>query len=412
MRRAANGGRMLEAISKSTDGLGVRILDPAVETLCGAVLGSRSGLGSLPAQGALFLDLGGGSVQMTWVDPSEPSYELRAAESGISLPFGAARLIKILKQDDVTVRTEQVNNLSTGLATAFDNLCERFPRLQALRQAHQRGEGGLVDVFMCGGGFRGYGSMLMHTDEIQPYPFSTVNAYSVSASRFKDIDRMRRINEEQQGPIFGLSNRRREQFPAILTVIEAFVETVPNMGRVTFCGGSNREGAIMVRLPSSLRESNPLDALAGIDLAAEPVFSAVAEVLEAAIPREADCTDNFTISSAGLTSLLLKESWSRQGYDADANTSFSLRHSITRDTDAPGLSHSARALLALTLAARWGGSLSPLDAQLSSNLQAIIDRESPSASFWAFYIGGILRIVAEIFPVLPQDAKQFRQTIR
>lgn len=412
MRRAANGGRMLEAISKSTDGLGVHILDPAVETLCGAVLGSRSGLGSLPAQGALFLDLGGGSVQMTWVDPSETSYELRAAESGISLPFGAARLIKVLKQDDVAVCTEQVNKLSTGLAVAFDNLCQKFPRLQALKQAYQRGDGGFVDVFMCGGGFRGYGSMLMHTDEVQPYPISTVNAYSVSAARFKDTGRMRRMNEEQQGPIFGLSNRRREQFPAIVTVIEAFIKTVPNIRRVTFCGGSNREGALMVKLPASLRESNPLDALAGIDLAAEPVFSAVAEILEAAVPSEVGCTDTLTIFRAGLTSLVLREAWSRQGYDADANTSFSLRHSITRDTDTPGLSHSARALLALTLAARWGGSLGPLDAQLSSNLQAIIDRESPSASFWAFYIGGILRIVAEVFPVLPHDANQLRQAIR
>jgi retrograde regulation protein 2 len=412
MRRATNGGHMLKAIEESTNGLGVHILDPAVETLCGAVMGSRSGLGSVPGGGALFLDLGGGSVQMTWVDTSEPDYELQAASAGISLPFGAARLIRVLKQDDTTVRAEQTEKLSSGLFMAYDNLCQRFPRLQALKDAYIRGEGGLVDVYMCGGGFRGYGSMLMHTDEVQPYPFSTVNSYSVSAARFKEVARMRSMNEAEQGPIFGLSSRRREQFPAIATVIEAFINTVPNLGSVTFCGGSNREGALMMKLPLEIRESNPLDALACVNDADRPALEAIAQILHEAVPSEVDFGGLPTIFSMGLTSLVLSETWSRQGYDADANTSFVLRNAINRDTDVPGLSHRARALLGLTLAARWAGSLSPADTQLSRNLQAIVDREHPNSSFWAFYVGGLLRITADVFPVLPAAAAQLKNDFR
>ncbi|ODA83982.1 hypothetical protein RJ55_02500 [Drechmeria coniospora] len=91
MRRAANAGQMLEAVERATDGLGVHILDPAVETLFGAVMGSRSGLVHV-STGALFLDLGGGSVQMTWVDTSKDNYEFEAATRGESLPYGAAKL--------------------------------------------------------------------------------------------------------------------------------------------------------------------------------------------------------------------------------------------------------------------------------------------------------------------------------
>ncbi|KAI1044678.1 hypothetical protein LB505_011287 [Fusarium chuoi] len=86
MRRADNASEMLEAISSATNGLRVSILEPAVETLFGAVMGSRSGLVGVEG-GALFLDLGGGSVQMTWVDTSKPNYEIDAARAGSSQPM-------------------------------------------------------------------------------------------------------------------------------------------------------------------------------------------------------------------------------------------------------------------------------------------------------------------------------------
>ncbi|MEX1652447.1 universal stress protein, partial [Streptomyces pseudovenezuelae] len=89
MRRADNAADMLSAIADATNGIGVQILEPAVETLCGAVMGSRSGFVGVPG-GALFLDLGGGSVQMTWVDTDVDGYETKAATTGTSMGYGAA----------------------------------------------------------------------------------------------------------------------------------------------------------------------------------------------------------------------------------------------------------------------------------------------------------------------------------
>jgi retrograde regulation protein 2 len=59
MRKANNAASMLQAI-KDTSGLGVHVLTPEIETLFGA-MGARSGFHEVHG---VFLDLGGGSVQM------------------------------------------------------------------------------------------------------------------------------------------------------------------------------------------------------------------------------------------------------------------------------------------------------------------------------------------------------------
>ncbi|KAI1044679.1 hypothetical protein LB505_011286 [Fusarium chuoi] len=81
----------------------------------------------------------------------------------------------------------------------------------------------------------------MHQDPVSPYPIPYTNGYTAPGSLFSKVEHMRRVNEEHDSRIFGLSKRRRKQFPAIATVIDALLATVPNIGTVTFCGGSNRQ---------------------------------------------------------------------------------------------------------------------------------------------------------------------------
>lgn len=403
MRRAANGSQMLEEIGRATNGLGVHVLDPSVETLFGAVMGSRSGLGLLPGGGALFLDLGGGSVQMTWVDTDQDQYALEAAAAGISLPFGAARLTRVLTQSDVHVTVTETEKLRSGLVAAYTELRQRFPRLKALHDEYQQGKGGLVNVFMCGGGFRGYGSLLMRADEVQPFPFASVNTYSVSAECFKRTQDMRKLNNDVAGKIFGMSARRREQLPAIATVVEAFIEAVPNIDRVTFCGGSNREGALMLMLPTEVRESDPLLSLANVHAAERPSFDAIATTVQNSLTSKVRSANCHEMCSTGFMQLLIQETWRGQGHDKDSNTSYALRHAISRDPNVPGLSQRRRAMLGLIMLVRWGGDLSSADALLSEQLQKIVDREIEHTSFWAFYIGAVLGLLAQIFPIRPLD---------
>ncbi|KAF4981128.1 hypothetical protein FZEAL_2998 [Fusarium zealandicum] len=410
MRRAANAVSMLEAIGAATGGLKVSILEPAVETLFGAVMGSRSGLVGVDA-GALFLDLGGGSVQMTWVDTSQPNYEIDAARAGVSLPFGAARLIRVLHEQPADVQAAEISKLQSGMQAAYANLCSRFPALNAVKAAHEQGRHAPVNVFMCGGGFRGYGSMLMHNDAVSPYPIPSTNGYMAPGVLFSQTKHMRRVNEKHEGRIFGLSRRRRQQFPAIVTVIEAFLAVVPNIGNVTFCGGSNRQGALMMKLPAEIRESNPLDVLSSVTAQEKPVFDVVLQTLISALPEEINRSTMPTVFTAGLGHLFVRDIWARQGYSEDNNTSFALHNAIIRDADTPGLLHVGRALLALSTVSRWSGHMGPVDLQLYQGLSDLVENCNPDAPFWAKYIGAVAGLVAMVLPVLPKNADEVNKAI-
>lgn len=410
MRRASNAAQMLEAIAKATDGLGVHILEPAVETLFGAVMGSRSGLNQV--HGALFLDLGGGSVQMTWVDTSLENYEIRSARAGNSMPFGAAKLTRILEQNSSTLHSTQIGNLRSMMADAYRNLCESFPKLRVIRDAHERGEDASVDVYMCGGGFRGYGSMLMHYDTTTPYPIPSIGTYTVDGVTFRRTSELREANKTYEGKVFGMSRRRRGQFDAISTVVESFLDTVPNIRTVTFCRGSNRDGALMMLLPRTIREKNPLEVLSGLGDKEKEWSYAVAKKIGEAVPEGLDLTGVSTVLADGLHLLFVPQLWSRAGHEPETNASYALHSTLSRDSDAPGLTHIGRATLALTLAARWGLTLCPADTQLANGLRSILARQHADAVFWSQYIGAVANGIASILPIQPNSIESLDAAIK
>lgn len=411
MRRADNAADMLEAINREVC-VGVHVLAPEVETLFGAVMGSRSSFGTL-GRGGLFLDLGGGSVQMTWVDTNSENYEFEAALAGVSMPFGAARLIHILEGEDADVRAAETGKLRTSMRDALAKMCKQFPAL-AEEISRDESQGGGVDVYLCGGGFRGYGFMLMHDDPIQPYPIPSIGTYSVSGELFRKTDAMRTMNERFSGKILGMSKRRRKQFPAVLEVIGALVDAVPVIRTATFCTGSNREGMLLMKLAPSIRELEPLRTLASASLqpAELPAVEAVLGFIHGAIPERPEIPELPTIFSLGLGHLFYLMIWDRMGEDAISNAAWSLHNSITRDPNVPGLTHIARAVLGLTAAARWGGNLSPLDSELHSRLRALLDRAHGEAYFWAEYIGTVARVVATFVPIRPKSAEAVTNVIR
>ncbi|KAJ0325688.1 hypothetical protein COL5a_007194 [Colletotrichum fioriniae] len=436
MRRAANARDMLTAIREAAD-IGVHVLAPEVETLFGAVMGSRSAFVDV-ARGGLFLDLGGGSVQMTWVDTRLPDYEVAAAKAGESMPFGAARLIRILEGQSEEVRTQEKQKLNTSMQGAFAKLCDKFPALAQAKADHEtahssspstttNGSGvvpGGIDAYLCGGGFRGYGCMLQHNDPIQPYPIPSVGTYTVTGDFFKQTDKMRRVNREHEGKIYGMSKRRRQQFPAIIEVVEAFIRTVPHLRTVTFCGGSNRDGALLMKLPKSVRESNPLEALAGFPIQGHEesggagsggdlaVAQAILRTLYGAVPKNVDVSRTPTVFSLGLGPLFARQVWIHQGEDDDANASYALHEAVTRDPSAPGLTHLARAVLGLTVCARWGSNLGPIDAQLYGNLRGLVAEAKLESVFWAEYLGAVAAVMVDLVPAWPTSVEELESTLR
>lgn len=396
---------MLDAILEAS-GLGVHVLAPEVETLFGA-MGARSGFTSV---NGLFLDLGGGSVQMTYLNSSVDGYEMAAAQSGKSLPFGAAKLIRILEDGETEARASAVNTLQEGMRDAFAKLQQQFPSLRDT-QTNEGTTG--IDIYLCGGGFRGYGSILMHTDAIQPYPIPTIGAYTVHGSFFSRTKAMRQINGEYDNKIFGMSKRRRQQFPAIATVVEALIDAIPQVRTATFCSGGNREGALFMKLPKAMRGENPLPLLHQVSDKMElEILQSIMDIVQSSLPTNVDFSSIPTVFTLGLGRLFVSSIWAHAGEPSDANTAFELHQAVTRDPSAPSFTHLARAILGLTLCSRWGAGLGPIDTLLYANLRKLASRENPQANFWAEYVGAVAGLVAMICPTKPSTSDKLQKILR
>jgi len=433
MRRAQNATAMLEAIRLASPGLSVYILAPQVETLFGSV-GARSGFVDVKG---LFLDLGGGSVQMTYLDTyaaksslqeGDLHAEIAAALAGQSLPFGAARLIKVLENSDADTQAAQISQLHGGMNEAFRTLCTRFPSLAAAAaeaEAH-RSQGGQtgkavpgIDIYLCGGGFRGYGSMLMHNHAIQPYPIPSVGSFTVPGTSFCKTKDYLKFNRTFEGKIFGMSKRRRALFPAIVAVVEALIAAIPPIRSVTFCAGGNREGALMVSLLSEIRESNPLahsEVAMGNSASLVPVKGSasvqdVLDTLQSTLPPDLHLATSPTIFGLHIGPIYAGQIWTRLGDDDDTNASAAL-HNAVSCPDQPGLTHLARAVLGVTLCARWGAGLAPIDQQLHKNLRALVDAADPDATFWADYTGAVTAAMATLIRRWPKTPQAIKDNIR
>ncbi|KAL2271280.1 hypothetical protein VTJ83DRAFT_651 [Remersonia thermophila] len=431
MRRAQNAVAMLQAIRTSSPGLSVFILAPAVETLLGAV-GARSGFADVKG---LFLDLGGGSVQMTYLDsvaarsaPREDgvAHEVAAARAGQSMPYGAARLIKLLDGDDAEAQGAHPSQIRGAMNESFKALCAQYPSLAAdavdakhHQEAEKDKDARGVDIYLCGGGFRGYGSMLKHNHPVNPYPVPSIGSFVVSGRLFRRTKDMLKLNKSIDEKIFGMSKRRRTQFPAIVAVVEALIDVVPHIRSVTFCAGGNREGALMMILPPTIRDSNPLSIPVDVVGPSSPMIPdayaatlpVVLDTLRSAFPPDLDLAMTTSVFGLQLGELYARGIWARLGEDPDLNASAAL-HGAVSFPDSPGLTHLGRAVLGVTLCARWGANVAPVDQQLHKNLRSLMDTADPEATFWADYTGAVTAAVVTLVRTWPKTPGAIRDRIR
>ncbi len=389
MRTAKNKDDILESIYRASQ-LKVDILSPGMESLFGA-MGARSGYDHVDG---LFMDLGGGSVQMTYVNSKDASYDILAAKAAQSMPFGAAKLTDALSSQAQISSTKQ--ELHSLMKNTFEGLQTQFPKLKTQAQSREG-----ITIYFCGGGFRGYGSMLMHTHEVQPYPIPDIGGFTVSGAQFIQTKAMMKANDKE-GKVFGMSKRRRQQFSAIVMVVDALIQAIPCIKQVVFCSGGNREGVLYMKLPPSIRESNPFDLMPG---GVESRSDAIVSVLSKSLPENSQST--FPIN---LLHFIVRNTWINLGASDDANSAKALHCPISGlVAGLPGMTHGTRAIFALTMCARWGTDLASIDRLLYNNLRKLV---GPSLSFWCEYIGTVARLLAKVAPAYPTDIDILQGTIR
>ena len=385
-RTAINSAEFRHTIEQET-GWDVVMLAKEEEGRIGA-LGIVS---SFPSVNGLAMDLGGGSVQLTWVRSSCGEVQMHPNGS-VSLPYGAAALKRLLEAAEREGESH-VTRLQEQLRKDFEQAIE-FLSIPKYIIDKANSEGG-YNLYLSGGGFRGWGYLLMDTHEIQPYPIPIINGFEVSGLTFAPSAM---IQASAQSTPFRVSSRRASQVPAVSFLIKTLLSVLKSCSKVHFAQGGLREGLLFSNLSGDIRGTDPLvtatwpyrspHAL----MLSRPLFKSL-QTLSSSDP--AVPLSHF-LTSPSYIDAITNLSYVHSTHPKDIQASAALR-STTAGVLASvhGLSHQDRALVALVLCERWGGELSSGDLPFYQGLQRLVGRE---AAWWTKYVGTLARGTAETYP--------------
>lgn len=384
-RTAENSSAFRDKIREGT-GWEVSLLEKGEEGRIGA-LGVVASLGfggdggddgNGQVKGGLVMDLGGGSTQITWVI-LERKGGVRTSPRSFSFPYGAAAL---------KGRLEQIRDNGKGKKELQEEMMRDFQQAHKdLEVPHQLAEQGL-DLYLCGGGFRGWGYLLMEQASVNPYPIPIINGYRVRKEEFHDTTSvLDTVSEEVK--VFGVSKRRASQVPAVAFLVNVLVDALPDIQNIQFCQGGVREGFLFDRLPPEIRAEDPL--LAATRPYATPSADIFQRLLSSALPTSSPASFTPQLLSA-LANLL----YSHLSVPKESRCAAAL-HSTTSGllASANSLTHVDRALLALALCERWDGDLAPTDQSLHRRLRQCVPAEE---AWWCQYLGRVGTLIGDIYP--------------
>ncbi|PIA96225.1 Retrograde regulation protein 2 [Cercospora beticola] len=397
--RTAINSELFRAEIKKAVGWEVTMLAKEEEGRVGA-MGVAS---SLPSLSGLVMDLGGGSTQLSWIVKNGASDGVRLPPSGaVSMPYGAAAMARRLAEAEKTGTTAK---LREEVYSAVRNAYETLQVPKELERAAT--EAGGFTLYLSGGGFRGWGYVLMSQHRIQPYPIPVINGFRVSRNAFLEIDQVKAAAADSleptgEGELFRISERRAGQVPAVAFLVNVLAEALPQVKEVRFCQGGVREGHLFSSFPTELKAELPL-VVATRPFANTESSKKLVAILESAFPAgsTSGAADDYkSIFIPDLLEAFANLIYYHSSHSKDLQASAALR-STTAGVLASvhGITHEARTLIALLLCARWGGSIPPSDQVFKRNLEQLI--ESPWTLWWINYLGAVASLIASIYPAGP-----------
>ncbi|KAN0068237.1 Ppx/GppA phosphatase family domain containing protein [Elaphomyces granulatus] len=387
-RTASNADDFISKIKAAT-GWDTRMLLKEEEGRIGA-LGVAS---SFSAVEGLVMDLGGGSTQITWMIAKDGVVET-SPKGSVSLPYGAVALMNRLaeaRKQGSKAEQELREEMKANIQSAYSSLEVPEPLLQT---AHSRGG---FDLYLCGGGFRGWGYLLMSQSKIHPYPIPIINGFRASAMDFHDTDAVLNITSTADSKIFRVSKRRASQVPAVAFLITVLAEALPSIHNIQFCQGGVREGFLYDSLEKDIRKQDPL--IVATASYAPPSAGALYDILISVLPSTSSpilsrqAPPSFTHSFLlALTHILFAHSCvTRESKPAAAL--YCTTTGIL--ASANSLSHLDRALLALVLSERWTGDLAPTEQAFQERLRQLVSMQE---AWWCRYLGRVAALIGDIYP--------------
>jgi retrograde regulation protein 2 len=400
-RTAINSLDFLKKIKKAS-GLDVELLPKEEEGLVGA-LGIASGFSEV--QG-LVMDLGGGSAQITWM--ISRAGEVKLSDIGSrSFPYGAAALTRKLEELRSGKSTEEGDiAVARFREEVKENFVKAYQDLKIPKEMVERAKtNGGFPFYLSGGGFRGWGFILLYLSQVhgQHYPISLINGFSASKAQFEDTETIKRVARTAQ-KIFRVSDRRREQVPAVAFLISALSESIPHgIKEVHFCQGGVREGALFRQLPPDIRKQDPLEV--GTEQFARQSANQISDLILAAIPARGkrELPESISVHDIHAYGNILYAHASMSKESASTAALYSTSTGLMSGTH--GISHSDRALLALMLERRYEGELPPREVDFKLSLQKIV---GPEVCWWTQYLGAVGLLISKVYPAGIIDEKRPR----
>lgn len=395
--RTAVNSEKFRARIKEAVGWEVTMLPKEEEGRVGA-MGVAS---SLPEVSGLVMDLGGGSTQLSWLIKQKDQEEVQMPKSGaVSMPYGAAAMSRRLAEAEKTGKTAELREeIRKAVCEAYESL-DVPPGLQnAAKQ-----QGGFT-LYLSGGGFRGWGYVLMSRHPVKPYPIPVINGFKASRKMFLDTDLVEQAaaavlgEDSEAADIFRVSDRRAGQVPAVAFLINVLAETLPQVKEVRFCQGGVREGYLFSTLSNEIQAQHPLVvATQPYDIPSSS--AAVAKLLQQALPTGStgDAQDDYkSVFTFDLLDAFGNLIYYHSSHSKDLQASAGLRSTTSGImAGVHGILHESRALLGLLLCDRWGGDVPPSDQLFKENLMHIVD--SPWTLWWIGYLGAVSAFIASVYP--------------
>lgn len=390
-RTALNSAAFTGAIYNKT-GIEVELLRKEDEGIIGA-WGIASSFSDVEG---LALDLGGGSMQMTWIISHAGNVRI-SPQGAVSFPYGAAALTQKLadlkrgKSDDEAEKAKEEfrREMANNFRTAFDRL--KVPD-SLVKKAREQGG---FPLYLSGGGFRGWGYLLLylHQTRGQNYPISIINGYTAPKEDFENTDALKKVARTAD-EIFRVSDRRRKQVPSVAFLVNVLAESLPHgIKEAHFCQGGVREGVLFRQMLPVVRQQDPLEVATA--RYAPSSAQAIAALMLAALPRptgsrSVPSTISVHVVQAFANALYVHASMAKELSSSAAL--YSTSTGILASTH--GIPHSHRALLALMLQERYGGELPPRDVDLKLHLQGLL---TPEEVWWTRYLGKFGLVLGQLY---------------
>ncbi|CAG8979259.1 hypothetical protein HYALB_00012900 [Hymenoscyphus albidus] len=411
-RTAVNSEEYRKAIKNAT-GLTVEMLGKEEEGYVGA-LGVASGFSNVSG---IVMDLGGGSTQITWMVAREGKVRV-SPKGSVSFPYGAAALTKRLGDLKKGKSSEEGDKAVAKLRDEMeDNFASAYEQLKIpedlMEQA--KAEGGFR-LYLSGGGFRGWGYLLLYMNQIKgnqgnhhPYPISLINGYTASKKKFEDVETLKKVAREAED-IFRVSDRRRGQVPAVAFLVNALSKSTPHgIKEAHFCQGGVREGVMFRELSQEIKDYDPLEV--GTLRYAHESANAMSDLIFNAIPKDSTkggrkFPDSFNrhVIHAFTNVMYVHVPMNKEA----ASTAALYTTSTGFMSGIHGVSHADRALLALMLEARYEGELPPREVDFKRALENIL---TPEEVWWSRYLGEVGQLIGAIYPAGIIDEKNPRLKI-